>query len=84
MICIGGTIGIRFAKSSGEVIAIADPGGTLIAFVVVGIVAPCVIKGVCKMIVLWPISNAMIEFVRAFVDPDLAVVVGFTYWYVSH
>lgn len=31
------------------------------------------------MIVLWPISNAMIEFVRAFVDLDLAIVVGITY-----
>jgi yeast amino acid transporter len=82
MICIGGTVGIGFAKSSGEIIAIAGPGGTLIAFLVVGIVAVCVMEGICEMINLWPISNAMIEFVRVFVDPDLAVVVGFTYWYV--
>lgn len=81
MICIGGTIGIGFSKSSGEIIAIAGPGGTLIAFIVVGIIAICVMEGICEMIVLWPISNAMIEFVRAFVDPDLAIVVGFTYWY---
>jgi amino acid transporter len=32
------------------------------------------------MINLWPISNGMIEFVRSFVDEDLAIVVGFTYW----
>ena len=83
MICIGGTIGIGFAKSSGEIVAIAGPGGTLIAFVAVGLVAVCVMEGVCEMINLWPISNAMIEFVRAFVDPDLAIVVGFTYWYVG-
>jgi amino acid transporter len=82
MICIGGTVGIGFAKSSGEIIAIAGPGGTLIAFLVVGFVAVCVMEGICEMINLWPISNAMIEFVRVFVDPDLAVVVGFTYWYV--
>lgn len=76
-------MGIGFAKSSGEIIAIAGPGGTLIAFVVVGLVAVCVMEGICEMINLWPISNAMIEFVRAFVDPDLAVVVGFTYWHVE-
>jgi yeast amino acid transporter len=80
MICIGGTVGIGFAKSSGEIIAIAGPGGALIAYVVVGLVAVCVMEGVCEMINLWPISNGMIEFVRSFVDPDLAIVVGFTYW----
>lgn len=74
-------MGIGFAKTSGEILAIAGPGGTLIAFVVVGVVAICVIEGICEMINLWPISNAMIEFVRAFVDEDLAIVVGFTYWY---
>jgi yeast amino acid transporter len=81
MICIGGTVGIGFAKSSGEILAIAGPGGTLIAFVVVGAVAIFVMEGICEMINLWPISNAMIKFVRAFVDEDLAIVVGFTYWY---
>ena len=80
MICIGGTIGIGFAKSSGEIIAIAGPGGALLAFVLVGLVAICVMEGVCEMINLWPISNGMIEFVRNFVDDDLAIVVGFTYW----
>lgn len=74
-------MGIGFAKSSGEILAIAGPGGTLIAFMVVGVVAICVMEGICEMINLWPISNAMIEFVRAFVDEDLAIVVGFTYWY---
>jgi amino acid transporter len=43
----------------------------------------CVMEGICEMIVLWPISNAMIEFVRAFVDEDLAIVVGIAYWYQS-
>jgi yeast amino acid transporter len=62
------------------VLAISGPGGVLIAFGVVGLVAIFVMEGVCEMIVLWPISNAMIEFVRAFVDPDLAIVVGITYW----
>jgi amino acid transporter len=81
MICIGGTVGIGFANSSGKILAIAGPGGTFIAFVVVGVVAVCVMEGICEMVNLWPVSNAMIEFVQTFVDPDLAIVVGFTYWY---
>jgi amino acid transporter len=81
-ITIGGTVGIGFATTSGEVLAISGPGGVLIAFGVVGLVAIAVMEGICEMIVLWPISNAMIEFVRAFVDRDLAIVVGIAYWLV--
>jgi amino acid transporter len=83
MICIGGTVGIGFARTSGEIIAIAGPGGTLTAFIVVGVVAICVMEGICEMINLWPMPNAMVEFVKTFVDPDLAIVVGVTYWYVG-
>lgn len=79
-IAIGGTIGLGFATTTGEVLAISGPAGVLIAFAVVGIVAIMVNEGICEMIVLWPISNAMMEFVRAFVDRDLAIVVGIAYW----
>ncbi|KAF4626896.1 hypothetical protein G7Y89_g11263 [Cudoniella acicularis] len=82
-ITLSGIIGIGFATHSGEVLAISGPGGVLIAFTVVGIIAISVSEGICEMIVLWPISNAMIEFVRAFVDPDLAIVVGIAYWYTN-
>lgn len=79
-IAIGGTIGLGFATTTGEVLAISGPAGVLIAFAVVGVVAIMVNEGICEMIVLWPISNAMMEFVRAFVDRDLAIVVGIAYW----
>jgi amino acid transporter len=79
-IAIGGTIGLGFATTTGEVLAISGPAGVLTAFAVVGVVAIAVMEGICEMIVLWPISNAMIEFVRAFVDRDLAIVVGIAYW----
>jgi yeast amino acid transporter len=82
MITIGGIIGLSFGTASGEILGIAGPGGTLIAYSVNGVVAICVMEGLCEMIVLWPISNAMIEFVRAFVDRDLAIVVGIAYWSV--
>jgi amino acid transporter len=32
------------------------------------------------MIELWPIANAMVEFVKRFVDEDLGTVVGIAYW----
>jgi len=36
MIGIGGTVGIGFESEGGQILAIAGPGGTLLAFVVVG------------------------------------------------
>lgn len=64
--------------------SVAGPGGTLLAFAVVGFIAFCVMEGVCEMIVLWPIPNAMVEFVRTFVDEDLAVTIGVAYWLVQY
>jgi amino acid permease len=40
-------------------------------------------EGIAEMIGHWPIPNAMVEFVKAFVDKDLAIIVGFAYWYTS-
>jgi amino acid permease len=36
MIGIGGTIGVGFESEGGEILAIAGPGGLLVAFVVMG------------------------------------------------
>lgn len=68
--------------SSGEVLAIAGPGGGLLAYGLVGIGVIAVMEGIAEMIAHWPISNAMIEFVKCFVDRDLAVVIGVAYWYL--
>lgn len=83
MIAIGSTIGLGWTRSGSEILAIAGPSGTLAAFGIVGVVAIFVMEGICEMIVLWPISNPMMEFVEAFVDRDLAAVVGITYWYFN-
>jgi len=63
-------------------LGIAGPGGTLLAFGLVGLVSMFVMEGICEMIVLWPIPNAMVEFVRTFVDEDLAMAIGISYWQV--
>lgn len=82
-IAIGGTIGVGFFSNSSLILGVAGPGGALLAFALVGVVAIAAMEGLCEMIVLWPIPNPMVEFVRAFVDPDLAIVVGIAYWWVS-
>jgi amino acid transporter len=66
-------------ENSGEILAIAGPGGGITAFTVVGFGVMMVMEGLAEMITHWPISNAMIEFVRVFIDKELAIVIGIAY-----
>jgi amino acid permease len=61
----------------------AGPGGLLLAWTFVAITSICVMEGISEMIVMWPVSNAMVEYVKAFVDRDLAIVMGLAYWWVD-
>lgn len=61
---------------------IAGPGGLLIAWAFVSVTTICVLDGLAEMVIMWPVSNAMVEYVKAFVDRDLAIVVGLAYWFV--
>ena len=61
----------------------AGPGGGLITYIFVGFGVIFVIEGLAEMIGHWPIPNSIVEFIKAFVDRDLAVVVGVAYWRVA-
>lgn len=52
----------------------------MIAVFVVGVIVIAVMEGICEFINIWPIPNAMVEFVRSFVDEDLGIAVGILYW----
>jgi amino acid transporter len=78
-----GTIGRGLFDDSGEILRVAGPVGGLVTYIIVGFGVICVIEGLAEMIGHWPIANAMVEFVKAFVDKDLAVVVGIAYWRVA-
>ena len=80
MVGISATIGLGIFIRCGEALAVAGPAGTVLAFGLVGIVAIWVMDGIAEMVELWPVSNPFQEFVSAFVDEDLGIVVGFAYW----
>jgi amino acid transporter len=82
MIGISGILGgLTLFSTSGLILSVGGPGGVLIAWAINGAIAVAVMEGLSEMIELWPISNAMMEFVDKFVDKDLALVVGIAYWY---
>jgi amino acid permease len=84
MITLSGILGgVILFTTNGEFLHIAGPAGLLSAIVFVGVTAVCVMEGLSEMVVLWPVSNAMVEYVRAFVDEDLAPVVAIAYWFCS-
>lgn len=70
-------------STGGEVMNTAGPGGLLLAWAFVAVTSICVMEGISEMIVMWPVSNAMVEYVKAFVDRDLAIVMGLAYWWVD-
>ena len=61
----------------------AGPVGGLITYIIVGFGVIFVMEGLAEMIGHWPIPNSIVEFIKAFVDRDLAVVVGVAYWRVA-
>lgn len=81
MIIISVMVGVGFFDNASLILAIAGPQGAVLAFGIVGIVAASVMDGIAEMLVLWPIENPLFEFVRVFVDPDLAIVVSLAYRY---
>lgn len=80
MITLSAIIGVTIFYLDGEALEVAGPGGTLLAFGVIGLVAICAMEGTSELIQMFPAPNAIVEYVRAFVDPDLAWVVGIAYW----
>ncbi|ERF76943.1 hypothetical protein EPUS_02655 [Endocarpon pusillum Z07020] len=79
-IVISGTIGIGFIQNTSYALRVAGPGGAFLAVALVGVVVISVMECICEMLSVWPIPNAMVEFVSAFVDEELAIVIGVSYW----
>ncbi len=84
MILISGIIGgLIIFGAHGQYLRTAGPAGLMTALLYVGFNAIFVMEGLSELIVLWPVSNAMVEYVRVFIDEDLALVVGLAYWFVT-
>lgn len=83
MIVVSTTVGVGFFTSSGETLALAGPGATILAFGVIGLVAWGAMDGLSEMVVFWPVPNPLVQFVQTFVDRELGTVVHFAYWYIS-
>jgi yeast amino acid transporter len=82
MILISGIIGVTIFATNGQFLGTAGPAGFMTAIVYVGLNAIFVMECLSELTVLWPVSNAMVNYVKTFVDEELALVAGLAYWLV--
>lgn len=59
----------------------AGPVGLILAVLILGVVAVCAMEGLSEMTQIFPTVNPLVELVHHFVDADLALCVGISYWY---
>ena len=80
MITVSGTLGAGFYIRTGLLVRLCGPLGALLSFILLTGLAWAVMQCITEMLSVWPVPGALVEYVRVFVDPDLAVVIGTTYW----
>ncbi|KAL2053176.1 hypothetical protein ABVK25_006501 [Lepraria finkii] len=59
----------------------AGPHGMLLSFIFFTVLAWGVVQFITDIISIWPVRGALVDFVRYFVDEDLALTVGAAYWF---
>ena len=81
MISLGGTIGTGLFLASGGAIAQAGPGGTLLAYAVIGLMVYFLMTSLGEMAAFMPSSGSFSTYATKFVDPSLGFALGWNYWY---
>lgn len=81
MISLGGTIGTGLFLASGGAIAQAGPGGTLLAYGLIGIMVYFLMTSLGEMAAYMPTSGSFSTYATKFVDPSLGFALGWNYWY---
>ena len=81
MIALGGTIGTGLFIASGSAITTAGPGGSLIAYAVMGIMVYFLMTSLAEMATYNPRSGSFTEYATRYVDPALGFAMGWNYWF---
>ncbi len=83
MIAIGGAIGTGLFLATGQSISAAGPGGTMIAYSLIGIAVYFVMMALGEMATYRPVPGAFETFSTDYVDPAFGFAMGWNYWYCS-
>ena len=80
MISLSACIGMGFYVRTGAVEAVGGPSAVLIAYLSLGLLSLAIMQCIATMLRVWPISFALMAFVEAFVDEEVALIVAWLYW----
>ena len=81
MIALGGTIGTGLFIASGSAITTAGPGGSLIAYMMMGVMVYFIMTSLAEMATYNPRSGSFTDYAARYVDPALGFAMGWTYWF---
>ena len=79
-IVLSTVIGGGIFNDDRQALEVAGPAGILVAIAVMGIIGICLGESLGEMTQQFPVYNAIVEYVRVFVDEELGWVVGIAYW----
>ncbi|KXT16983.1 hypothetical protein AC579_7418 [Pseudocercospora musae] len=80
-LALSGAIGTGLFVGSGQVLSLAGPLSTFLAYSITGFNLFCVINSLGEMATYLPIPGAVPVYAARFVDPALGFVLGWNYWY---
>lgn len=81
MIAIGGSIGTGIFLASGNAIYSAGPGGTMLAYLITGVMVYFLMTSLGEMAAFMPSTGSFYIYAARFVDPALGYALGWNYWY---
>lgn len=80
-LALSGAIGTGLFVGSGQILSLAGPLSTFLAYLFTGFNLYCVINSLGEMATYLPIPGAVPIYAARFVDPALGFVLGWNYWY---
>ncbi len=81
MIALGGSIGTGLFVASGSAISTAGPGGSLVAYIGIGVMVFFLMTSLGEMATFLPVTGSFATYARRFVDPALGFAMGWNYWF---
>lgn len=83
MIAIGGAIGTGLFVATGASISTAGPGGSMVAYAIIGMAVFFVMNALGEMATYTPVPGAFETYSTKYVDRSFGFAMGWNYWYCS-
>ncbi|PFH57344.1 hypothetical protein XA68_15200 [Ophiocordyceps unilateralis] len=81
MIAVSATLGSGLYWTGGQMVSVGGPLAAPLSFLLVGLLVWAVMQCLTEMLCIWPIPGALSVYVSEFVDFELGLVNGISYWF---